>query len=344
MAIPSGYISKRDSPHHDAESGDASGPAGMECLHIRNLGRSSATVPDIDLKLLRHFVTVVDTHGFSAAAEHLHMSQSAVSQNILRLERFLGTRLVNRDSRGIGRGEPELTPAGEALYADAVELLARAERAVNRTRNASQDSAVIRLPVGFGTSTPREVTGAVVRAGAELPGVEVALEYVPWGEERQYLVRGIVELIFLQVAPDWNGEDYEFRQIAERRRVAVFPCQHALASRSQVSLAELAAEPIIDAATDRDFWLAIPRPGESMPPIVRPAARTVEEMLTFVAAGRGMAITSSTVAENNGSASLAFVPIDDLDPARFVIAWARGDRRRRILDFVDVIEAQLRAS
>ena len=53
----------------------------------------------IDLVLLRSFVTVVDTGNFTRAAEHLHLTQSTVSQQILRLEQQLDCRLLDRSQR-----------------------------------------------------------------------------------------------------------------------------------------------------------------------------------------------------------------------------------------------------
>ena len=55
----------------------------------------------IDLVLLRSFVTVVDTGNFTRAAEHLHLTQSTVSQQILRLEQQLNCRLLDRSQRQV---------------------------------------------------------------------------------------------------------------------------------------------------------------------------------------------------------------------------------------------------
>jgi DNA-binding transcriptional LysR family regulator len=298
-------------------------------------------VIDLDLKLLRYFVAVVDNRGFSAAADSLHVSQPALSQNIRRLEELVGARLINRDTRGITRGESTLTAAGDSLYADSIELLERTARAISHARQFAGGRSHVRLSIGFGTSTPRELTDAALRAGSALDDIAVILEHVPWGEEREHLMTGEVDLVFLQVPHDWTSPDYEFEPVVERGRVAVFPIGHRLAGRPAITLADLRGEPIIDAASDREFWLVIPRPGYPTPPIVRPAARTVEEMLASVSAGRGMAITSTTVAENNGSSALAFVPIDDLEPVQFVIAKARDDSRVHLTEFIEAVRREL---
>lgn len=65
---------------------------------------------DLEIDLLRAFVAVAEGGGFTAAAEVISRSQSAVSQKILRLEEALGTRVFERTSRSLS-----LTPAGERL-------------------------------------------------------------------------------------------------------------------------------------------------------------------------------------------------------------------------------------
>lgn len=57
----------------------------------------------LDLVLLRTFVSVVDTGNFTRAGEHLHLTQSTVSQQVIRLEQNLGCRLLDRSQRQVCR-------------------------------------------------------------------------------------------------------------------------------------------------------------------------------------------------------------------------------------------------
>ncbi|WP_077044858.1 LysR family transcriptional regulator [Pseudomonas sp. KK4] len=65
---------------------------------------------DLDLQLLRLFVSVVECGGFSAAQGELGLSQSSISQQMARLETRLGYRLCSR-----GKGGFKVTPKGEQL-------------------------------------------------------------------------------------------------------------------------------------------------------------------------------------------------------------------------------------
>src|SRR3954467_1840466 len=74
----------------------------------------------LDVRRLRVLREVATRGSFSAAADALHFTQSAVSQQIAALEREAGTTLVERNARGV-----RLTEAGEILVRHADAILAR---------------------------------------------------------------------------------------------------------------------------------------------------------------------------------------------------------------------------
>src|SRR5919201_1353913 len=78
----------------------------------------------LDVRRLRVLREVAARGSFSAAAEALSFTQSAVSQQVAALERETGTMLVERGARGI-----RLTDAGRALVSHADAILARIEAA-----------------------------------------------------------------------------------------------------------------------------------------------------------------------------------------------------------------------
>jgi DNA-binding transcriptional LysR family regulator len=73
----------------------------------------------LDPRLLRSFVAIVDARSFTLAAEHLHMTQSTISQQLARLEEAVGSVLVDRAARPV-----EPTAAGERLLGYARRILA----------------------------------------------------------------------------------------------------------------------------------------------------------------------------------------------------------------------------
>src|SRR3981189_1288006 len=98
-----------------------------------------------DLELLRSFVSVVDSGGFTRAGERVHRTQSTVSQQIKRLEDDVGPPLLNRNAKD---GTP--TEAGERLFAYARRLLSLAEEARDVLARPGNEGAVrLGIPEDF---------------------------------------------------------------------------------------------------------------------------------------------------------------------------------------------------
>lgn len=81
---------------------------------------------ELDGSLLKVFVAIIECHGFSAAAERLHKTQSTISQSLQRLEEIVGTPLVQRTSRSVS-----LTPGGETFLIYARQILKLHADAIN---------------------------------------------------------------------------------------------------------------------------------------------------------------------------------------------------------------------
>lgn len=101
----------------------------------------------IKLEDMSVFVSVVENNSFSLAGRRLRISASLVSSRISRLERDLGTRLLNRTTRKI-----EVTPSGQRFYEDSVFILqsvSQAEARASEEADKPQGSLKISLPVSF---------------------------------------------------------------------------------------------------------------------------------------------------------------------------------------------------
>src|ERR1700733_6807705 len=96
----------------------------------------------MELRQLRYFVTLAEELHFGRAAEREHIVQSALSQQLQRLERELGVRLLERSTHHVA-----LTAAGAAFLAEARLILAHADRAADAARNAAAAGAPLRVAV-----------------------------------------------------------------------------------------------------------------------------------------------------------------------------------------------------
>ena len=82
------------------------------------------------LKQMKYFITIVDCHSFTEAAEQCFISQSAISQQIKSLEKELGIRLFERNKRQFS-----LTPAGEYFYRHGKVILKKKQFVEEKTKN-----------------------------------------------------------------------------------------------------------------------------------------------------------------------------------------------------------------
>ncbi|SEN49552.1 LysR family transcriptional regulator [Palleronia pelagia] len=97
---------------------------------------------NLDLTALRSFVTVAEVGGVTRAAGHLHLTQSAVSMQLKRLEDSLGLSLIDRSARTV-----TLTPTGEQLLSYARRMLTLNDEAIARmTDDGFEGEIVLGVP------------------------------------------------------------------------------------------------------------------------------------------------------------------------------------------------------
>ncbi len=124
--------------------------------------------PDLEIDLLRAFVAVVETGSFTAAAEVVGRSQSAISQKVLRLEEILERRVFNRTSRSLS-----LTLDGERLLAAARRLL---EFNDSLLRELREPAATGTLRLGISEDfIPSQLPKLLARFGRIYPNVHLEL-------------------------------------------------------------------------------------------------------------------------------------------------------------------------
>jgi len=194
----------------------------------------------IDVKRLRVLREVVQRGSFSAAADTLHLSQSAVSQQVAALEREVGLQLLERTSEG-----PKLTAAGEKLmvHGDAViSRLAEAEREL--TEIAGLEGGRLRV-ISFPTASATLMTRAMSEFRRRHPQIELQFAEGEPEDSVPAIKRGDFDLAlafdFADLPEDF-GRDTEAEMIFEDPMRVALPPGHPLAASDKVDLADLAEE------------------------------------------------------------------------------------------------------
>jgi DNA-binding transcriptional LysR family regulator len=144
-------------------------------------------IRNLDTSLLRAFVAVAETAGMTSAANVLHLTQAAVSQQIKRLEDAFGCELFERDRRGL-----RLTAAGERLLGRAKRMLALNDE-IWAEMTTPDFSGEVRL--GIPTDIVHAYLPPVLKRFARAyPRVRIVLDCRSSFELREALIAGLLDL------------------------------------------------------------------------------------------------------------------------------------------------------
>ncbi|MFP4432898.1 MAG: LysR family transcriptional regulator [Phycisphaerae bacterium] len=188
--------------------------------------------------VMKTFCDLVDAGSFSKAAEMNFISQSAVSQQLAKLERELSVQLI---SRGGGLVAP--TEAGRAFYDGCKDIIRRHEQLLGEVRAAADAvRGVLRVgtiySVGFYLLDP--YVREFLQAHAE---VNLHVEYTRWNRINAAIVSGEMDLGI--VACPEKQRSIEILPLTSEEMVAVFAPGHPLAGRDCIGVEELEGETVV---------------------------------------------------------------------------------------------------
>jgi DNA-binding transcriptional LysR family regulator len=263
----------------------------------------------------------------------LYVSQPALSRSIRRLEEDLRTPLFERTGRDV-----RLTAAGEALLPLARELLMDWQTAQRSARVAAATRARI-LRVGFTASGAGTLaTRAYTEFMRRYPGCSVEPKRFEWGGEVAALHDGLVDVAFVWLPAETSGLQTQI--VATEPRYAGLPSTHRLAGYKELSIADLADEPI--GWTRRaprawvDWWAVNPRP-DGRQPIWGPENDNTEEMVEHVASGLAICISPESLGRNYARPDLVWIPITDIPPLRIALCHLTSATASTVRHFTTVV-------
>jgi DNA-binding transcriptional LysR family regulator len=284
----------------------------------------------LDLELLRSFVSVVDSGGFTRAGERVHRTQSTVSQQIKRLEDDIGQPLLNRTAK-------EVTPteAGERLLSYARRLLALAEEARDVVGGPSNEGAVrLGIPEDFAAYRLTKLLASFSRAR---PGLRLDVRVDQSTNLRRDLERGDLDLALFK------------RSAGEKGGIAVWPERvHWVASKARPIDAKIQSVPLIGFPTGCLYRTraihAIESAGRSWH--MAYTSSSLAGIQAAVAAGLGLSILSEIAIQADHrvlTAKEGFAPIDKTEVALVASPDASPATLRladRLAEFCNTVQAK----
>ncbi len=245
----------------------------------------------MDTQFLAAFVEVADGNSFTQAAQRLHLSQPAISKRITALEEQIGQSLFDRVGRTVN-----LTDAGRTLLPYARKALQDIEDA-RRALSQLDGSVSGRLSIGtshhIGLHRLPPVLGQFTR---EYPQVDLDIHFMDSEVACQAVLAGKLELGIVTL-PTQPLPHLTTRKVWPDPLIVVAAPDHPLATRRQISLAQLAEYPAVlpDEATYTHRIVTAALEAEGVKPHVRLATNYLETLKMLVVIGLGWSVLPASM-------------------------------------------------
>jgi DNA-binding transcriptional LysR family regulator len=248
----------------------------------------------MELRQLRYFVTLAEDLHFGRAAAREHIVQSALSQQLQRLERELGVRLLERTTHRV-----QLTPAGRAFLVEARQILSHIARAAEVAKRAGGAASTLR--VGIVDASYDSMPQILRQVRERYPDLEIHEIEAGVPEQFRMLVDGRLDVGLgrASLAPaEVAAELFRLDPLG-----VLVPDGHRLAALAGVPVATLAAEPLLLAEEGRapefnQFVIELCRSVGFAPTVYRGTVESIRAAIDLVLQGRCVVCTpASCVAE-----------------------------------------------
>ncbi|HVL95922.1 MAG TPA: LysR substrate-binding domain-containing protein [Solirubrobacteraceae bacterium] len=295
----------------------------------------------LDPRLLTSFREVAVRRSFSAAADALGFTQPAISQHVSRLERTLGTRLLERDARGV-----RPTMAGEALLRGADAVLEQLRRLEADVREAAGQARPALRVAAFPTAAAGLLPGALAELRVQQPDVQVDLHILEPDPAVERLAAGgldVAMVIESELDPVQRRDGLDYLPVMEDPMLVALPAGHHLAARAALSLDDLAGEPWLltevgGTCADSNIVLRACRDA-GFSPQIRFESEDYNALQGMAAAGLGIAMIPS-LAGVTVRPDVMLRPVRGRGPVRQILAAVRAHDRDPLVDcFVDGLRA-----
>lgn len=277
---------------------------------------------EVTLKQLRSLVATLEAGTIAGAAQRLHVTPPAVSQQLRLLERSIGLPLTERTPGGV-----TATVAGRELVTTTARIeaeIARCSRAVEAIANGSGGHVAFAA-----VSTAKYVAPQILASfWAQHPAIEVQLVIGNREETIERLEHGDVDLVMMGRPP--AGLNLETELLGDHPYVIVGSPHHPLASRREISLDELTNERFLfreRGSGTRQVFEEVFQHGRIQPPAGMEISSN-ETIKQAVIAGLGIALISAhTIAAEVADGRLAVLDVDGLPVMRWWKVVRRADRQ-----------------
>ena len=274
----------------------------------------------MELKQVTYFLTVAELGSFSAAADHLYISQSSLSKQIMALEKELGIELFDRSKRNI-----VLTEAGATFRKHAQRLNYEYKEMLANLKEYKRapSLSIVAIPV----IAQYGITSYIAQFQSAFPNIQLMLEereastILPALNDHQFDL-AFVRDNYLDI------EQYHVLEVDRDKFMVTLSVKHPLATRTSISLAELANENFImfDKGTIvHELAVDVCREAGFVPRIFYASLR-VESILGLVASQSGIALIMEKIFQYHKHPDVIAIPLREIVESKIVLVYPRDKK------------------
>jgi LysR family hydrogen peroxide-inducible transcriptional activator len=268
----------------------------------------------VEIHQLRYFCAAAETGSFTRGAKREGVAQPTLSQQLIKLEKELGTQLFDRVQHRV-----RLTESGRTFLLSAKSILDKINQAREEVRGSSREvngSITVGVTPTIALCLLSPVIGKLKRSHSSIK-VRVIEDFQ--SHLLPALSEGLIDLalVGLPIA----GQEFRTGEIMKQSLVVAVPAIHPLAKRKRVRLTELRNDSFLllhRRFPFRDRVWGILRNARIQPEVAFEGS-SIANILAMVSAGAGISLVPEmVVAKRNGC---RFIPLAD-SQASFHIGWA----------------------
>ncbi len=273
---------------------------------------------------------------FARAAGRLGIAQPPLSQQIKALEQEIGVILLSRTKRRVA-----LTAAGTVFLHEARKILGEVDQATHAAQRASRGE-IGRLEVGFVSSTMYGKISSIFQLmRVRYPDVSLVLRELASAEQVEAINAYRLDIGIVR-PPVAAAESLVTQVIRREPLVAVLPQTHRLARQMTIPMEALAGEPFLLVPRNMgigfyDQVMRICAEAGFSPKVAQEEARTVETIVSLIAAGMGVSIVPASLRSLRRSGVVyrsLKTPAPTIDLA---VIWRPDDDAPAVRSFLDII-------
>ncbi|MHB8190982.1 MAG: LysR family transcriptional regulator [Ferrimicrobium sp.] len=274
----------------------------------------------MEIKQLRSLLAIQEVGSFSGAAGALDTVQSNISSHISKLERELGTTLIDRSTGMLTEDGSRVARRAQAILAEISEISTDLE--------SMEADVTGKVRVGIIATTAGWLLPPLLDLIREThPHLQLEIAEGTSASLQRRLNTGLIDIGLITTPLTVDG--LTFDPLLLEKYVLVVPAGHSLAHRSEVSVVEAAKFPLLVPPTHAGLREELDAIAASRGVTVRPLAQIdgLHVVASLALAGYGPAILpSSAVSKLSTSTVASAIPIIDLSPRRIGV----GRRRNRL--------------